>query len=136
MPCRRGKDHRGRSPAYCPARSRTRRAAAWPPPRQCRGWRPSATDDHRNSPGQRGTYHRFVGAAGQHRASDLLQLLKLVELGELITLLPESVVNRYPRPGVVFRDVVDAPPAILVIAWPQTSRSSATAALVRAASAE
>ncbi|WP_443072607.1 LysR substrate-binding domain-containing protein [Streptomyces sp. RPT161] len=60
----------------------------------------------------------------------------LVELGELITLLPESVVNRYPRAGVVYRDVVDAPPATMVIAWPQTSRSSATAALARAASAE
>ncbi|MDF3294247.1 LysR family transcriptional regulator [Streptomyces silvisoli] len=86
-------------------------------------------------PGQRATYHRYLGT-GRHSATDLLQLLKLVELGELITLLPESVVNRYPRAGVVYRDVVDAPPATLVIAWPQTSRSSATSALVRAASAE
>ncbi|MDF3290140.1 LysR family transcriptional regulator [Streptomyces silvisoli] len=86
-------------------------------------------------PGQRARYHRFVGAADQHRASDLPQRLKLVELGELITLLPESVVNRYPRPGVVYREVVDAPPATLVVAWPQTSRSTATAALVRAAGA-
>jgi hypothetical protein len=28
---------------------------------------------------------------------------------------------------------MDAPPAVLVIAWPQQSRSTATAALVRAA---
>lgn len=69
----------------------------------------------------------------QHGVRDLPQLLKLVELGEVVTLLPESVVARYPRPGVVYLRVPDAPPAVLAIAWPRTSRSTATAALVRAA---
>ncbi|MET8006978.1 LysR family transcriptional regulator [Nonomuraea glycinis] len=64
---------------------------------------------------------------------DLPQLLKLVELGELITLLPESIVARYPRPGVAYLSLPDTPPATLAIAWPQQSRSPATAALVRAA---
>ncbi|HEX6341139.1 LysR family transcriptional regulator [Umezawaea sp.] len=70
----------------------------------------------------------------QHGVRDLPQLLKLVELGELVTLLPESVVDRYPRPGIAYVRVPDAPPAVLAIAWPQQSRSTATAALVRAAS--
>ncbi|WP_250305633.1 LysR family transcriptional regulator [Streptomyces sp. A 4/2] len=64
---------------------------------------------------------------------DLAQLLTLVGLGGPTPLLPASVAARYPRPGVVYRPVPDAPPAVLVIAWPQQSRSTATAALVRAA---
>jgi DNA-binding transcriptional LysR family regulator len=64
---------------------------------------------------------------------DLAQLLTLVGLGDVVPLLPLSVAARYPRPGVVYRPVPDAPSAILAIAWPQQSRSTATAALVRAA---
>ncbi|MEU6477469.1 LysR family transcriptional regulator [Streptomyces sp. NPDC047017] len=66
---------------------------------------------------------------------DLAQLMTVVALGELITLLPESVAHRYPRPGVAYRPVADAPPTVLAIAWPRHSRSTATAALVRAATA-
>lgn len=69
----------------------------------------------------------------RHGIADLSQLLTLVELGEIVTLLPASVTARYPRPGVAYREVLDAPPATLSIAWPQQSRSTATAALVRAA---
>ncbi|MEV6942545.1 LysR family transcriptional regulator [Streptomyces sp. NPDC051172] len=69
----------------------------------------------------------------RHHIADLSQLLTLVELGEIVTLLPESVTTRYPRPGLAFREVPDAPPATLSIAWPQQSCSTATAALVRAA---
>ncbi|MDQ0584837.1 LysR family transcriptional regulator [Streptomyces rishiriensis] len=64
---------------------------------------------------------------------DLAQLLTLVGLGEAVPLLPASVAGRYPRPGVVYRPVRDAPSAVLAVAWPQQSRSTATAALVRAA---
>ncbi|OQR65619.1 LysR family transcriptional regulator [Streptomyces maremycinicus] len=67
------------------------------------------------------------------RGHDLAQLLALVGLGEVVALLPASVADRYPRPGVVYRPVLDAPPAMLAVAWPQQSRSTATAALVRAA---
>ncbi|MGW1894933.1 LysR family transcriptional regulator [Streptomyces sp. NPDC002004] len=63
---------------------------------------------------------------------DLAQLLTLVALGGPTALLPVSVAGRYPRPGVVYRPVPDAPPSALAIAWPQQSRSTATAALVRA----
>jgi DNA-binding transcriptional LysR family regulator len=72
-------------------------------------------------------------AAARRGMHGLAQLLTLVELGELVQLLPESISVRYPRPGVAYRPVPDAPPAVLVIAWPQQSRSQATAALVRAA---
>ncbi|MCS7475370.1 LysR family transcriptional regulator [Umezawaea endophytica] len=79
---------------------------------------------------------RFLdGIVETHGVRDLPQLLKLVELGELVTLLPHSVVARYPRPGIAYVPVPDAPPAVLSIAWPQQSRSTATAALVRAAAA-
>ena len=69
----------------------------------------------------------------RHGIADLPQLLTLVELGEIVTLLPESVTTRYPRQGLAYREVPDAPPATLSIAWPQQSCSTATAALVRAA---
>ncbi|MEU5634688.1 LysR family transcriptional regulator [Streptomyces rishiriensis] len=67
------------------------------------------------------------------RGQDLAQLLTLVGLGELVALLPASVADRYPRPGVVYRPVLDAPAAVMAVAWPQQSRSTATAAFVRAA---
>ena len=79
-----------------------------------------------------GDLHQFIDRM-RREGRDLAQLLTLIALGDLVTLLPASVADRYPRPGVVYRPVTDAPPAILAIAWPQQSRSTATAALVRAA---
>ncbi|WP_416974206.1 LysR family transcriptional regulator [Streptomyces sp. 4F14] len=64
---------------------------------------------------------------------DLAQVLALIALDEMFTLFPASVATRYPRPGVVYRPVVDAPPSGLAVAWPQRSRSTAVAALVRVA---
>ncbi|MGW2130173.1 MULTISPECIES: LysR family transcriptional regulator [Streptomyces] len=66
---------------------------------------------------------------------DLAQVLTAVSLGKVVTLLPASVTARYPRPGVAYRPVPDAPPVVLAVAWPRQSRSTATAALVRAATA-
>lgn len=80
-----------------------------------------------------GELRRYL--APPREVTGLAQLLTLVELGEVIQLLPESVSGRYPRAGVAYRAVADAPPAVLAIAWPQQSRSRATAALVRAATA-
>lgn len=86
------------------------------------------------TPGHPGYLDQYMSRAGErHGVRDVPQLLALVELGELVTLLPESVATRYRRPGVAYRCVPDAPPAALVIAWPQQSRSPATAALIRAA---
>ncbi len=64
---------------------------------------------------------------------DLAQLLALVALGKAITVLPSSVTARYPRPAVVYAPIEDCPPATLVIAWPEHSRSRGVATLVRAA---
>jgi DNA-binding transcriptional LysR family regulator len=75
----------------------------------------------------------LTAGADAHRVRDLSQLLTLVELGELVQVLPESVAILYPRPDVAYRPVPDAPPLVTAIAWPQQSRSRATAALVRAA---
>lgn len=83
-----------------------------------------------------GELRRYLDPAAARRGlTGLAQLLTLVELGEVIQLLPESVSVRYPRSGVAYRVVADAAPAVLAIAWPQQSRSRATAALVRAATA-
>ncbi|WP_371525435.1 LysR family transcriptional regulator [Streptomyces sp. NBC_01283] len=79
-----------------------------------------------------GDVHQYVEDI-RTESRDLAQLLTLVGLGGPIPLLPASVAARYPRPGVVYRPVQDAPPVILAIAWPQQSCSTATAALVRAA---
>ncbi|MDN3026980.1 LysR family transcriptional regulator [Streptomyces sp. S.PB5] len=81
-----------------------------------------------------GELHRYLDDT-RKLGHDLAQLLALVPLGGLIPLLPVSVAARYPRPGVVYRPLPDAPRAVLHIAWPQQSRSTATAALVRAATA-
>ncbi|MFF4560248.1 LysR family transcriptional regulator [Streptomyces sp. NPDC001435] len=82
-----------------------------------------------------GDLHRYLDEI-RSESRDLAQLLTLVGLGKGSTpLLPASVAARYPRPGLVYRPVPDAPPAVLAIAWPQQSRSTATAALVRVAMA-
>ncbi|MFC1421122.1 LysR family transcriptional regulator [Streptacidiphilus cavernicola] len=66
-------------------------------------------------------------------ASDLPQILRLVELSRVICFLPASVTRRYARPEIAYLPVDDLAPATLAVAWPQTSRSPAVAALVRAA---
>ncbi|MFE2868219.1 LysR family transcriptional regulator [Embleya sp. NPDC059259] len=79
-----------------------------------------------------GDLDRFLDEI-RHETRDLAQLLALVGLNRVTPLLPASVAARYPRPGVVYRPVPDAPPVVLAIAWPQQSRSTATAALIRTA---
>jgi DNA-binding transcriptional LysR family regulator len=65
---------------------------------------------------------------------DISQLLKMVELGQLVALLPSSVTERYLRPGIAYRPVTGVPPATLAVAWPSDSTSLATAAYVRVVS--
>jgi DNA-binding transcriptional LysR family regulator len=74
---------------------------------------------------------RDIGDQGVH---DLAQLLALVGLGATITVLPRSVADKYPRPAVRYVPIEDCPPAALVLAWPERSRSRAVAALVQAVS--
>ena len=79
-----------------------------------------------------GSVERHIDEARRGH-DDLAQVLTAVSLGKVVTLLPASVTARYPRPGVVYRPVPDAPPVVLALAWPRHSHSTATAALVRAA---
>jgi DNA-binding transcriptional LysR family regulator len=68
------------------------------------------------------------------QASDLAQLLALIALGgTATTVLANSIAARYPRPGISYVPISDAPPASLTIAWHENARSPAVAALVRAA---
>jgi DNA-binding transcriptional LysR family regulator len=67
------------------------------------------------------------------RQLDLAQIFTLIELGDIVWLPPASLAERHPRPGIAYRTVRDAPPSTLAIAWPQSSRSPAVAAFVRAA---
>jgi DNA-binding transcriptional LysR family regulator len=70
----------------------------------------------------------------EHDLHDLSQFLAVIELGRVpVALLPRSHADGYPRPGLAYLDISDAPPTTLAIAWAPQSRSRAVAALVRAA---
>ncbi|WP_399893188.1 LysR family transcriptional regulator [Streptomyces sp. BBFR51] len=79
-----------------------------------------------------GSVERYIDEARRGH-DDLAQVLTAVSLRKVVTLLPASVTARYPRPGIAYRPIPDAPPVVLSLAWPQQSRSTATAALIRAA---
>jgi DNA-binding transcriptional LysR family regulator len=65
---------------------------------------------------------------------DAAELMQLVALGRAVALVGESALDR-PYRGVTYRPVRDAPPATLVVAWPQDSHSRHVAAFVQAARA-
>jgi len=65
--------------------------------------------------------------------SDIGQVLRVVELEHVLAFVPRSVAERYPRNGIRYRPVVDLSPSTVVVAWPESSRSVAVAAFVRAA---
>ncbi len=68
-----------------------------------------------------------------YQATDLAQLLTLITLGTATTVLPRSVAARYPRPGISYVPISDAPLAALTIAWHEHAHAKSIAALVRAA---
>ncbi len=74
-----------------------------------------------------------ASSGGRPNFDGLGEMVQLIELGELIAFLPESVAARYPRPGMVTRPLSGSAPGRLVVAWPRTATSPATAAFVRAA---
>ncbi|WP_432838626.1 LysR family transcriptional regulator [Dactylosporangium sp. CA-092794] len=81
------------------------------------------------------------GPSGAHKSSsnparpaaNLSEIFSLVETGSVVFFAPESVAQRYPRPGIAYRPVDDLPDTTLAVAWPQDARSPAVAAFVRAA---
>ena len=132
---RRGPGARAVRPHRPGHRDAGRRTACRGPRRHAPARRPGPTGPRRPRPARRrpapatstrsatpGPRPRPTAHAGRHSA-------------RRHPLFPASVAARYPRPGVVYRPVTDAPAAVLAIAGPQQSRSTATAALVRAATA-
>lgn len=69
------------------------------------------------------------------RPRDLGQMFSLIGLGRLVWYVPASIARRNRRSDIAYREVIDLPPTTLTVAWPQTSRSAAVAAFVRAATA-
>ena len=63
---------------------------------------------------------------------DAGELMQLVALRRAVALVSESALDR-PYRGVTYRLVRDAPPAKLVVAWPEGSTARHVAAFVRAA---
>lgn len=61
------------------------------------------------------------------------QLLDAVALGRAVAYGPASTASQYRRTDLVFVPVSDLSTSQVVAAWPDTSRSSAVAAFVRAA---
>ncbi|MBO1741550.1 LysR family transcriptional regulator [Leifsonia sp. TF02-11] len=73
-------------------------------------------------------------AFSTQQAADLAQLLTLIALGDTTAIvLASSIAARYPRPGISYVPITDAPPVSLTIAWHENTRSPAVAALVRGA---
>ncbi|MET8280590.1 LysR substrate-binding domain-containing protein [Micromonospora sp. NPDC005174] len=66
---------------------------------------------------------------------DMVQMLRQIELGRMLALLPVSLAARNARPQLAWRPVDDAPEAAFAVAWPQNSHSLAVAAFVRVATA-
>lgn len=73
------------------------------------------------------------GAAGPE-VRDSAQLMQLIALGEVVAVLPESVVSHLRRDLTAVL-VDDAPPTTVAVAWPERSHSRAVAAFVAAAGA-
>ncbi|GCD94649.1 LysR family transcriptional regulator [Embleya hyalina] len=61
------------------------------------------------------------------------QLLEVVALGQAVAFLSLSTTERHRRPDIVYRPVTGLSPSAVMVAWPETSRSAAVAAFVRAA---
>jgi DNA-binding transcriptional LysR family regulator len=67
------------------------------------------------------------------RVRDISHLLQLVELGEIVAMLPASVAVRFLRDPIRYRPVAELAPARLFVAWSSESKSAEVASFVRAA---
>jgi DNA-binding transcriptional LysR family regulator len=73
------------------------------------------------------------GVGALPRVRDISHLLHLVELGEIIAMLPASVAVRFLRDPIRYRPASDLAPARLFVAWPSQSQSPEVTSFVRAA---
>ncbi|MFZ0178890.1 MAG: LysR substrate-binding domain-containing protein [Candidatus Dormiibacterota bacterium] len=67
------------------------------------------------------------------RIRDISHLLQLVELGEIVAMLPASVAVRFLRDPIRYRPVAELAPARLFVAWPRESESADITSFVRIA---
>ncbi|MFD5866653.1 LysR family transcriptional regulator [Agromyces sp. NPDC127015] len=58
--------------------------------------------------------------------------LDLIAAGEVIGVTAAATTHQYPRPGIVFADLTDAPPIEVHLAWHRSWRHPATTRLARA----
>jgi DNA-binding transcriptional LysR family regulator len=65
--------------------------------------------------------------------NDLSQLLDAVTLGHAVAYVPASAAAQFRSAGLAVVPVTDLSPSQVMVAWPDTSRSAAVAAFVRAA---
>lgn len=66
--------------------------------------------------------------------ADVTQMLRHIELGRMLALLPASFAERTSRARLAWVAVTDAPPVQFTLVWHRGSRSQSVAALVRVAS--
>ncbi|MEU3220216.1 LysR family transcriptional regulator [Streptomyces sp. NPDC006971] len=62
---------------------------------------------------------------------DVEGVLHAVSRRQAIGILPASVRTFYPRPGIIYRDLVDVSPCTMALAWPAKNRDRASITLFR-----
>ena len=92
------------------------------PPESPREWR----DHWAMNPRPDGTPVRYGPLA-----VDVEGVLHGVARGQAVGFLPASTRDFYPRPGIVYRDLVDAPPCTMALSWSAKNRDRAAVALIR-----
>jgi DNA-binding transcriptional LysR family regulator len=73
------------------------------------------------------------GVGALPRVRDISHLLQLVELGEIIAMLPASVAVRFLRDAIRYRPAPELAPARLFVAWLSESQSPEVTSFVHAA---
>jgi DNA-binding transcriptional LysR family regulator len=76
---------------------------------------------------------RPAGVGALPRVRDISHLLHLVELGEIVAMLPASVAVRFLRDPIRYRRAPELAPARLFVAWLSESQSPELTSFVRAA---
>jgi DNA-binding transcriptional LysR family regulator len=72
-----------------------------------------------------------AGSAPGHRVHrDIDDWLTAIATGRYVGVTPESTVTQYPRPGIAFRPLRDAPPVPVRLVWWRDEAHPATAAAV------
>jgi len=64
-------------------------------------------------------------------AVDIEGVLHMIARGQTIGMLPASARDFYPRPGIRYRDVTDAPPCTMALAWFAKNRNRPDIAAIR-----